>query len=192
MATIVTIPPVEEPLTLEEAKAQCRVDTQDDDTLLTSLIIAAREWCERIDWRAYVTQTLQLWLDEWPSNGVLRVPKPPLQSVTSVVYYNAGDVAATWAASNYIVDTIEQPGRIVLRSGAAWPSTTLRAANGICVTYVAGYGLAVDVPQRIKQALLLLVGHWYENREDSTTGAVNRTIDNGVRALLGVDRAFRF
>lgn len=192
MATRVSVPPVEEPLTLEEAKAQCRVDTQDDDTLLTTLIIAARRHCEKIDWRAYITQTLETWLDAWPADGVIHVPRPPLQSVTSVVYYNAADTAATLSAASYIVDTVSQPGRIVLRTGSAWPTTTLRAANGICITHVAGYGLAVDMPEDIKNAMKLLIGHWYENREDSTVGAVSRSIDFGVRALLGIDRAMRF
>ena len=189
----VSNPPVEEPLTLSEAKTQCRVDTLDDDTLLIGLISAAREWCEKADWRAYVTQTLELWLDAWPAAGVIHIPRPPLQDVTSVVYYDIGDHEHTFAAAKYIVDTASQPGRIILRTYETWPITAplLRSANGICVTYTAGYGMAVDVPQRIKQAMLLLIGHWYENRED-TANAVNRSIEMGVQSLLGIDRAFRF
>jgi uncharacterized phiE125 gp8 family phage protein len=192
MPVRVAIPPAEEPLTLEEAKAQCRIDGLDEDTYLTGLILQARRWCEKYDRRAYVTQGLEMWLDAWPGDGVIRPERPPLQSVTSIVYYDANDNAATLSASAYIVDAISQPGRIVLRTGSSWPTATLRAANGICVTYLAGYGTAVDVPEEVKGAMKLLIGHWYENREDSTTGAVNRAIDFGAKALLGIDRAFRF
>jgi uncharacterized phiE125 gp8 family phage protein len=189
----VSVPPVEEPLTLSEAKAQCHVDTMDDDTLIIGLISAAREWCEKMDWRAYVTQTLELWLDYWPAGAII-VPRPPLQTVESVEYYDIGDNAFTLSDSKYIVDAVSQPGRIVLRTYETWPITypVLRSANGICVTYTAGYGMAVDVPQRIKQAMLLLVGHWYENRENTVVGTVNRSIEMGVQSLLGIDRAFRF
>lgn len=194
MPVQVVEPPEHEPLTLEEAKAQCRVDTMADDTLLIGLIGAARNWCEKASWRAFVTRKLALWLDAWPSEGWLVLPYPPLQTVDSVEYYDSGDTKFTLNKSKYIVDVVSQPGRVVLRTYETWPITypVLRAANGICVTYDAGYGLAADVPQHLKQAMLLLVGHWYENREDSVVGAVNRSIEMGVQALLGIDRAFRF
>lgn len=192
MAIQVSIPPVEEPLTLDEAKAQCRVDVADDDTLITALIVAAREYCEARDWRAYVTQTLDLYLDAWPVGSQIELPRPPVQSVTSITYTDEDGTAATISASDYVLDTVTEPGRIVLKSNISWPSVTLQIVNGIVVRYVAGYGLAVAVPQRIKQAMLLLVGHWYENREQTTVGAVSRSIEFAVESLLGVERAFRF
>jgi uncharacterized phiE125 gp8 family phage protein len=192
MPVRVTVQPTEEPITLAEAKAQCRVDSTADDTFLTGLIVQARRYCEQYERRAYVTQTLEMWLDAWPDDGVIRLERPPLQSVTSVAYYNAADVAATLSAAAYIVDAISQPGRIVLRSGSSWPATTLRAANGVCVTYRAGYGLAVAVPPQVKGAMKLLIGHWYENREAVLVGTISKPIDLAVTALLGIDRAFRF
>jgi uncharacterized phiE125 gp8 family phage protein len=64
--------------------------------------------------------------------------------------------------------------------------------NPICVTYKAGWTTAALVPQTIRQAMLLLIGHWYENREEALTGTISRSIEFGVKALLGVERAFRF
>jgi len=183
--------PTSEPVTLPEAKTQCRVDLDDEDDLITGYIAAARRWCERVDRRAFCTQTWQLWLDAWPNGNAITLRMPPLQSVSSIVYYDDADQATTLAASNYYVDTVSEPGRVVLRSTASWPSATLREANGVCVTFVAGWAAAADVPRTIKQAILLIVGHWYENREAASLGAVSREIELGARALLDTERMVR-
>src|SRR5512139_1421702 len=75
--------PTSEPVTLAEAKLQCRVDISTDDTLIGNLITAAREWCEAHDWRVYMPQTWELYLDDWPTLSTVEIPKPPLQSITS-------------------------------------------------------------------------------------------------------------
>lgn len=190
----VTVPPTIEPVTLAEAKAQCRVDASmtDEDALIASYIAGAREICEGMDWRAYLTQTIELWLPGWPTDGKIELPRPPLQSVSSIVYYDTADAAATLATSVYFVDTVSQPGRVRLRSKQSWPGATLRDYNAICVTYVAGWTAAAAVPEKIKQAMRLIIGHWYENREDATVGAVSRTIELGARMLLTIDQRKQF
>ena len=192
MAIKVITAPSAEPVTLTEAKAQCRVDITTDDTLITSYIAAARRLCERIDWRAYMTQTLEVWLDAWPATDILKIPRPPLQSITSITYYDQSNVAATLSSASYFVDTVSEPGRVVLNYGYTWPSTILRETNGIAVRFVAGYASAGNVPQTIKQAILLVVGHWYENREAVLVGAMSRDIEFGVKSLLDIERAMRF
>lgn len=192
MAIKITIGPNIEPVTLAEAKAQCRVDLDDDDALIESYILAAREYLEGIDWRAWLTQTIEYWIDRWPPDYVIELPRPPVQSVTSIKYYDLDNVERTFSSAAYFVDTITQPCRIGLNWNSNWPPEPLRAINAICVTYVAGWTAQEYFPQRLKQAMLLLIGHWYENREASTLGAVSREIDHAVRALLGIDRAFRF
>ncbi|MCK9569858.1 head-tail connector protein [Candidatus Pacearchaeota archaeon] len=182
--------PAEEPLEMEEAKSHLRVDGTDEDAYITTLIIAAREYCEGFQNRAYITQTWELWLDEWPV--LFTVPLPPLQSAT-IKYYNTSDVEATVTSTDYFVDTKSEPGRIVLNYGKSWPSTTLRPANGICVTFVAGYGYSESVPQKVKQAMLLLIGFWYENRE-TAAGALGGTdvkeLPHAVESLLWQERVF--
>ncbi len=192
MAYQVVTGPTSEPITLTEAKLQCHVDQTVEDTLITGYIGAAREWCEAIDWRAYITQTIDLYLDAWPASGVIELPRPPLQSVTSIKYTDDASIEATFAASNYIVDAVSTPGRIVLKSNASWPSVTLQEVNGIVVRYIAGWTTAT-IPGRIRQALLLLVAHWYNNREAASEGVVvSREIEFAVNALLGINRAFKF
>jgi uncharacterized phiE125 gp8 family phage protein len=86
------------------------------------------------------------------------------------------------------VDTKSEPGRVSLAYSKSWPTTTLRPINGVCVEFEAGYGdAATDVPYRVKQAMLLLIGHLYEHREQSTEKALSE-IPFGVKALLGLDR----
>ena len=162
--SVVTAPSVE-PVTLAEAKAHLRVDGTDEDTVISGLIVAAREVCEPKARRAFVTQTLKMSFDEWPEDDYFRLLRPPLASVTHVKYYDSAGVLQTMSASDYVVDVAVQPGRVYLEYGKSWPTATLRPGLPIEITYVAGYGAAAAVPQRYKQAICLLVGHWYENRE---------------------------
>ena len=106
-------------------------------------------------------------------------------------YYDTDDTEATFSSDNYFADTKSEPGRIALNYGASWPSTTLRPVNGVCIIFVAGYGNAADVPQYIKNAMLLLIGHWYENREGAAIpSVVPKEIPFGVEALLWKERVF--
>jgi len=167
--------------------------TSVEDDLLNSLITAARQYCEGFQRRAYISQTWHLWLDEFPNKAYIEIPLPPLQAAgVSIKYYDTSDAGTEWPTSNYFVDAKSEPGRIVLNYGNIWPSTALRPANGVCVTFIAGYGLlASDVPKKVKQAMLLLVSHWYENREAvATSGAMPKEIPFSVEALLWQDRCF--
>ncbi len=192
MTINILVPPVLEPVTLAEAKAQCRVDIDTDDTLIAGLIRAAREACEKMDWRAYLTQTIELWLTAWPAGNQIELPRPPLQSVTKVEYYDTADVKYTLSASTYFVDTVSTPGRVVLKYLEVWPTTLLRGYNAICVTYKAGWSTVVDVPQSIRQAMLLLIGHWYENREAVLVGTISKDLEFSVKTLLGLTAVKRF
>lgn len=180
--------PAEEPVSLTEAKAHLRVDIDDDDTFIASLITAAREYVEGAAHRAFVTQTWRLNLDEWPGDDEIELPRPPLQSVTSITYKDSDGTTTTWSSSEYEVDTDSEPGRVKLAYGYSWPSATLAATNPIKITFVAGYGDAEDVPQKWKQAILLLLGHWYENREATIAGTIQRSIPLAVDSLIWLDR----
>ena len=190
--TLVTGPAVE-PVSLTEAKSHLRVDITDDDALITALITAARQMAEEISRRALITQTWKYILDAWPKGDELTLPLPPLQSVASITYKDKDGNSATFSSGSYIVDADCEPGRVVLAYGATWPSTTLYPAGAITVQFTAGYGdSASDVPQAIRQAMLLMIGHWYENREQVTVGAVAREIPLGVEALLWPYRVLRW
>jgi len=159
-------PPAIEPVTLAEAKAHARIDTEADDALIATLITSARQWAEHYTNRAFITQTWRLSLDAPPKTDVVLLPRAPLQSVASFQYFDDADAATTFAEAHYFVDTSREPGRLVLRLGATWPSP-VRTANGIVITYIAGYGDGADnVPEPLKFAIRELVAHWYEHRGD--------------------------
>ena len=163
-----------------------------EDDLLTALITVAREYCEGYQNRQYITATWELWLDDWPCGDRIKIPLPPLQAVNSITYYDTDNVAATMAAADYFVDDKSEPGRVVLAYGMTWPTTNLRPANGVCIEFDAGYGGAVaDVPKKVTQSMLLLLGHWNENRE-AVRAAMARgemlPVPLGVQAFLSLDR----
>lgn len=187
MGLILTAGPAVEPVSLTEAKAHCRVDIADDDTLIGNLIKAARLYVESVcrPRRALISQSWKLFLDAWPAGDMLELAVAPLVSVTSLIYTDQNGVATTWSATNYQVDALSEPGRLRLKSGESWPSVTLRELNGLEITFAAGYGAAsTAVPEGFRQAILLLVGNWYENRETQVMAGVPKSLAFAVDALL--------
>lgn len=183
MNYIIKTAPTVEPILLAEAQAHCRsIDDTAENSTLTALIIAAREYCELYTRKALAPQTIELYLDYFPTD--IYLPLPPVTSVTSIIYTDYLGVATTVTNTDYIVDAINN--RIVLVYDKTWPSFTPYATNPIKITYVAGYTSAT-IPKAIKQAMLLLIGHWYINRE--ATGTADKPIEFSVRNLLSLHRA---
>ncbi len=185
--TLVTAP-VTEVIVLSEAKSHLRVDISDDDTLIASLVAAARQTFEEINGRALFTQTWKLVLDGWPSKDYIALPRPPLQSVTSIAYVDSAGVSTVWTSSDYVVEVDRTPGRVHLAYGVDWPTATLRPASPITITYVSGWTTVAAIPQRYKQAVLLLCGHFYENREAIVVGTVAVKLPWAFEALALMDR----
>ena len=186
MALICLEPPVVEPVTLAEAKLHCRIDIDDDDVLVAGLISTAREHLEQIS-RPQVAMTSQRWLyvsDTWPASDTIELRPYPLLTVDEVRYTDDAGVERIIASSAYQVDTHSQPGRLHMIDG--WPSATLRPLNGLEIELTAGYGVDVlSPPLQLRQAVLLLVGHWYENRETViVTGAMPKELPFAVNALF--------
>lgn len=175
--------PTEEPITLGDAKHHCRVEVADeDDDLISALITAARLRCEQELGQAFCTQTWRLTLDCFPDEFV--VPMPPLVSVTHLKYRDTSGTLQTLASTGYSVDTDSRPGRVSLAYGEVWPSTRAMY-NAVQLTYVAGYGDASAVPENIKLAIRLLVGAWYEFREQIMEGGTSELpMSVGVSSLL--------
>ncbi len=187
--------PATEPLTLSEAKAQLRLenDWTSDDYFLQQLIVDAREYCESPGQnRAFITQTWELSLDKF-SQMPLNLPRPPLQEVLSITYKNADGVETVYDPAEYVVDTSSDPGRINHAYGRVWPIQALWTLGAIKIRFKAGYGDTADkVPNKVKRAMLLLIGHWYENREQISGDKRFEAIPFGVDALLAADRVVTF
>ncbi len=144
MAIKVITAPASEPVTLAEAKLHLKVDGTDEDSLIQTYIQTAREHIEDTCHRALVTQTLEYVISRWPENDLLELPRPPLQSVTSIKYKDTtGLVETTWSSGEYVVNADETPGMVVPAYGKSWPTAALYPRAGIRVRYQAGYGAPV-------------------------------------------------
>jgi uncharacterized phiE125 gp8 family phage protein len=190
MALVLTSGPAIEPVTLPEAKAHLKIDGDDEDTLVSSLIITSRLHVEAALGLALITQSWSYFLDSWPG-AVVALPLRPVQSVSAVRLYAADETVETLPGDSYLLDGASCPPRLVRNASLPWPKPG-RAANGIEIAFTAGYGnVAVLVPAPVRQAILLLVAHWYEHREPVALGQPSAPIPTMVSELLGPYRAVR-
>jgi uncharacterized phiE125 gp8 family phage protein len=143
MDWIISTQPTTEPVSLTEMKLHLKVQSgvTTDDSLISTLITAAREWCEQYQNRAYVSQTITLKLDTF--QDVIYLPAPPLISVTNVKYLDANEAEQTLATSVYDVFTTPEPGEIRLAYGQTWP-IIYDVRHAVRVTYLAGYTQATS------------------------------------------------
>lgn len=158
-------------MTVEQAKAHLRVDHDDDDTLITDLVEAAVDLLDGYAGtlgRALVTQGWRLHLPAFPLRTPgrwIELPLPPLQAVTSIDY--TADDGTTQAVPADWYEVLNGPvGRVVLRTGFAWPSTAV-GPRAVRVNFTAGYGAASAVPPAVRQAVKVMIAAWYSDREGS-------------------------
>lgn len=169
MSSLLLTAPAVEPLSLAEAKAYLRVEHNDDDDVIGALIAASRIHVEAQTRRALITQTWRITLDAWPDDGRLPVRPAPLQELSAARVYDYGGTPHMADTESFVVDS----GGSAL-AFAPWSlGSPGRIAGGIELDVVCGYGdAAADVPEPLRQAVQLLVAHWYENRGLAAPGAV--------------------
>jgi uncharacterized phiE125 gp8 family phage protein len=189
----IVTPPAVKPVAIEDVRAYLRIDTDDENALLDSLIETAVAYVENYTNRALITQTVdELW-KWWPHKDHFHIPKTPLQTLEEAEYLAQGETTYVSFTDIVTVDTYND--RIYLNFGEVWPCYTLDAGGGIHLEWTCGYGdRPQDVPDPIRQAIKLLVGHWYENREPVfvQSGAGAEQLPFAVRALLAPYRVVSF
>lgn len=164
MRVAVITPPSTEPVTSTEVKLALHIDDSTEDALITSWIKTGRELAEGFLRRALITQTIEATYDDFPCVPVL-LPRSPVQSITSITYYDTDNVSATVDLNTLIIDTSCEPARIDLGYGEIWPASVLRPMSSVKIRYVAGYGAtAASVPATIKDAITLYCGYRNESR----------------------------
>ena len=258
-ADVVVTEPVIEPVSLTEAKNRLRISSTADDADLTGLIIAARRQVEKdLGSACLVATTIDHWIDGYTSGLAITIPRWPLQSTgLTITSYDEDDAATVLAATEYLVDTVSRPGRVILNSGSSWPST-LRTHKSMVVRHVSGFSGAaktvsgitrssttatattstahgyatgnritiagsnqsdyngtfeitvtgaaaftftvanspttpatgtmtatdLGIPEQYRLALMVLVAHWWRNREAVLTGTISKEIEFSYWALL--------
>ena len=174
------------PISREDVIDFIRVVDTDDYALITALVDRATRYVERRIQRQLLTATWKLYLDAFPAEILLE--KLPVASVTSITYTDLDGDTETLAATEYQTDysAPDRPGRIKPAYGKTWPNTRSSTYNAVTVTFTAGYGTAADVPATIKQALLLLVQHWYDQRA-MISQTQQYTVPTSVDSLLAIE-----
>lgn len=175
------------PISVAEAKAQMRVEGNDDDTIIERLVNAAVAFVDvqGVLGRAMITQTWGEWLAPNPSTVLLSLG--PVQSVSAIKYYDVDGVLQTATLADFNV--FGTPNRITItpKTGKAWPVTQNRD-DAIKIEYVIGYGASsTSVPQTVRHALMMLVAHWYENRE-TTQEKQMQDLPYGFMEMMNIER----
>ncbi len=158
--------PAAEPLSLVEVKDHLSVEDTDHDPLLAGFLVSVREGLDGWDGtmgRALMTQTWDMQIGAFARK--IEIPLPPLQSITSVKYFDTSDVEQTVASTVYRVETAG--GFIERIDGQSWPSDVRTQDLPITIQFVAGYGDFNDVPQPIRTAMLLLIDRLFNKRDTS-------------------------
>ena len=183
----IATPPVVEPVSVSDAKAHCRIDTNTDDDYVAALISAAREYVEAYMDEALIDQQLVMRLDAFPA--VIELPRPPMsqtadRTAVSITYVTGeSGSTATLATTDYRIDRDSRPGTIRTLYAGSWPSHLLDYGS-VTVTWWAGRGVdGGSVSPRVKAAMLMLVGQWYERRMAADAASMSE-MPFGVKALL--------
>lgn len=183
--------PAAEPVDLATVKTHCRVDHNADDAYLSGLISAARAYCEEQTGLALLTQQWNFWRQDWPHKtpDMLLLPRAPLVSIDTFEYTDLTETTTVVDPTIYTVRLRKRsPAGIVLKFGKIWPPVVLSGNTPIHVAYTAGWTDATQVPQKIKLAIMLLVGHYYDNRVAVTVGKIaavgSKELALGVDSLL--------
>ena len=169
------------PVTVAEAKANGRIDADAEDALVEALIRAALGYAERYCGMAFEAQTWEVVIDKFPENEI-ELPLGKVTGVESVSYVDEDGVIQVVASSDYVVDLVSRDGWVVPVHGFDWP-LTMATINAVTVRFIAGAG----TPDDVKQAILLMVEFWYEQRATASETAMQE-IPFGSRAILDLHR----
>jgi len=164
--------PTAEPLVLADVKTRLSIKDTEDDSDITAYIQAAREQAESYMDRSIITQTWELALDGFSNE--IELPKGPVQSITSVKYYDTDDVEQTVNSADYVLNDYDELKPVLIEAkDSDWPATN-GFTNNVKVRYVTGWGDAADVPEDVKTAMLLAIGHWIRFQAVAESGIPTR------------------
>ena len=178
----VVTPATSNPITLTEAKTHLKVDTTADDTFITNLIKSATSSAQESTNRFFIQTTIQQVGDKW--EDISNLFKSPVLSVTNIKYVSTDGILTTLNSSVYFLDDVNKPARIGLKPNQSYPEIIDRL-NAVQVNYVVGLAAGPDeVDEGIRQALLLTIGNWYQNRQAVVTGTIATELPMNAKFLL--------
>jgi uncharacterized phiE125 gp8 family phage protein len=173
-------------VTRAEVKSHTRITSNDDDAMIDRCIRTATRLCEKMisGHRQFLTAQYSVPAREWWCDQQLKMPRPPLQSVDAVFYFDEDGVIRTLESNQYVVETsIGQPGTIEGIPDISWPSLESNRHYPIEIRFSCGYGAAADVPDEIKTAVLTVCTQLYCVRctiDQDVMDAIARYLENAV------------
>lgn len=190
MALKLITPPSGTPVTLAEAKAQCRIDGSDEDAMLNAYIAAATATAEHELGAKLISQTWEAVFDTFPE-GAVELNAPRVQSIVSVTYLAPDGSTTVLSSGAYVLDADNTPGWLFPVSGTDWPQTA-ESANAVRIRFTCGYGpAATDVPANVRQWILMHIATAYRNREAMAQGvSINELPNRYVDGLLDSERQY--
>jgi uncharacterized phiE125 gp8 family phage protein len=179
------------PVTADEIKADLRIQHTNDDTRIAGLIAAATDFMDVPSGaigKALIHQTWALSVESYdPDNGIV-IPVTPVSSITSIQYFDTENVSRTLTVSDFHLYGNQDRAWIKAKSGVVVPAVFNRL-DAITVTFVAGFSdSSVGVPSSIRQAISILIAHWYENPTGFATGTTVTELPFAVQSLINLNR----
>ena len=183
-----TAQPTTQAVSLTEAKQHLRVESTFDDTQIEALIDAAQEWVESYTTRRLVQTEYRWTISGFPGKASesLRLPLSPVSAVDLIEYTDGAGNTQTF--TDFQADLDVDPSIILPGQGGGWPSAANDTLDAVKVDFTAGYASDADVPRSLKQAMLLLIGHWYEHREAVSVG---NTVTELPQAVVFLSAPYR-
>lgn len=174
--------PATEPVDATLIRQQCRFPANDDNSsLFATWGVAARRMIENETQLRFITQSWKLSLPMFPANGIIEIPIEPVQSITTVQYYDVSGTSQTLTATtHYLTELNRRPPVVYEAPRSRFPVTQTDRMDAVNITFVCGYGAAASVPSEAIQAILLTCSYWNYNRGD--TGDDNVSVRVGLPA----------
>lgn len=173
MKPVLVTAPVEQPVSIAEIKAHTAIDFADDDTLLEGLLGAAVAYLDGLSGvlgRCLVNQDWQQSFVVWDAQ--LPLPFPDVSSAV-VRYRDVDGNTQTVPSDQYEIIAGYEATYVRFLEAFTWPDVDSDRLQPIEVEFTAGYGLAADVPQQLKVAIMQISTHWYDNRDAVSGGSMN-------------------
>lgn len=181
----IVITPGAQPLTLQDVKDHLGVNDFASDTRIDTCISQAKEYAEWYLSRTLMPTTLEIRLDAFPSE--IELPMAPVSSITSITYIDTSGNLQTVSPTAYNLDNFHVVPYIRPIFGGVWPSTRAER-NAVRVRYVAGYADAASIPESIRAALFLLVGHWVNQQNKIEAGDFITRVPKAAQQQLDIER----
>lgn len=190
-----------------DARAALRIRHTAEAEVLGAKVAAAVEIIERRTGRTLRPTTLELLLDAPPcfdpfaeEDGAIELKAHPIREVTSVEYRNEAGAWIEVPGDKYEWRPLQVGGEVYFFSSWSWPTLSSEHRDRVRVRFDAGYDITVEtgsgddpellLPARVRELVLLLAGHLYENRE-ATTNTETYVLPLGLDMIRQELRIFR-